>query len=175
MRTVATRLGERATVFPRLFSTQITDVGLARLDQLNRKRIQLLEIVRRITHLAIPLKSEPGNIILNRVHILLTLLLGICVIEAEITQARIFRRHGKVETDGFGMTDMEIAIRLRRKSSVHAPSMLVLFEILSNLVADKVRRSTAIDSPVSRGAIGFMICHREGSSLLYWYCTSICN
>ena len=63
------------------------------------------------------------------------------------------------------MTDMQITIRLRRESSVHSPTMLILLEIMRNLVANEIRRSAAIVSPIKRGASGFLICHCEGSSI----------
>ena len=48
---------------------------------------------------------------------------------------------------------------------MHAPAMLILFDIISNLVADEIGRSATIDSPINSGASGFLICHREGSSI----------
>ena len=41
--------------------------------------------------------------------------------------------------------------------------MLSLLEIMCNLAADEIGRSTTIDSPIKSGASVFLVCHREGS------------
>ena len=48
---------------------------------------------------------------------------------------------------------------------MHAPAMLFLLKIMSNLATDEIGRSATIDSPIKSGASVFLICHREGSSI----------
>ena len=48
-------------------------------------------------------------------------------------------REAEVEADGFGVADVQVAVRLGRKARVHAAAVLVGLQVLEDDVPDEVR------------------------------------
>src|SRR5204863_9313580 len=84
-------------------------------NQILSPLIELLKVIGRMKQL-IPLESEPLHIARDRLCVLLFFLRRIRVVETEMTTSAVFIRDAEVEADRFRVTNMEIAIRLRRKS-----------------------------------------------------------
>ena len=143
------RLGQRSAILAHLFGVQIVDIGLARLDQLHRPGMQLVEVIGGIEHPVAPIGAEPTGVGDDGVDVLLLFLLGIGVIEAQIGFAAELRRQSKVQADGLGVADVEIAIGLGRKAGVDASVVLVGLQIFEDDVANKIRRP--IGCAVQRG------------------------
>ncbi len=138
VRAVLAGLGEGAAMLANLFGGEIIHVGLAGLDELDRPLEELVEVVGGVAE-AIPLKAEPAHILLDGVHVLLLFLLGIGVVEAQVGQAAELVGQAEVEADGLGVTDVQVAVRLRRKARLNdGVAILLRLQILDEDLADEV-------------------------------------
>ena len=110
---------EIAAILGDLLRRQIADISLAGLDELLGPLIKLLEIVRGVIQ-SIPLEAEPAHVFHDRIDVLDVFLDRIGIVEAQIALAAILGGETEVEANRFGMADVQIAVRLRRKSRVNA-------------------------------------------------------
>ena len=152
VRTLLARTREIAAIFARLLRRKAADIGLACTDQLQCKLVECIEIGRRIADLAAPGKSKPLNIGFDGIDELLTFLLWIGVIEAQIAAAIVCLCSAEIQTDGLGVTDMQEAIGFWWKTRLHSPRMLAALQVLLNNVANEVgrhRRSSACRARIS--------------------------
>src|SRR4051812_49688427 len=94
-----------------------------------------------------PVIAEPAHIALDRIDIFLLLFDRISVVETKMAAAAELLRHAEIEPDRLGMADMQIAIRLRRKTRHHRRVPLGS-EVGPDDVADEVlpRPRTAVSS-----------------------------
>ena len=84
-----------------------------------------------------PIEAEPGDVALDGVDIFLLFLDRIGVVETQMAAAAELFGDAEVETDGLGVTDMQIAVRLGRKAGddpLHAAGV----EVGLNDVADEI-------------------------------------
>ena len=84
-----------------------------------------------------PVKAKPTHIALDGLDIRFFLFRRVGVIEPQMALPTKLGSDSKVQADGFCMTDMEVAIRLRRKARNHRlvnPTR----QILAHDLADKV-------------------------------------
>src|ERR1700688_2066283 len=65
--------------------------------------------------MAAPIEAQPAHVALDRVDVFLLFPGGVGVVEAQMAAPAELLRHPKIEADRLGMTDMEIAVGLRRK------------------------------------------------------------
>ena len=114
-RAVRARFGQAATVLTGLLGCQVADIRLARLDQLYRPVMQLIEVIGGVAFLAGPLEAQPLHVALDRVDVLLVFLGRVGVIEAQVALATELLRQTEVQANRLGMPDVQIAIGLRRK------------------------------------------------------------
>ena len=137
--TVLARLGQRAAVFADLVGIEIADKGIAAFNQLNRELIELLKIVRGV-ELRSP-QSNPSQRTSSLIESTYSTssLLGLVSSKRKIALAFEFGRQAKIEADRFCVSDVQIAIRLRRKPSLHPTVILALLDILSDNIADEMR------------------------------------
>ena len=63
-----------------------------------------------------PIEAEPVHVLLDGIDIFLLLLGRIGVVEAQVALTAEFLGDPEIEADRFGVADMEIAVRLGRKS-----------------------------------------------------------
>ena len=87
VRAVLARLGQRAAVFPDLLRAQVADVCLSLFDQLHRSLIHLREIIRREEQPVLPVRAQPLDIFLDRLHELYLLLGRVRVVKTHIKLA----------------------------------------------------------------------------------------
>src|SRR5262249_18277864 len=78
------------------------------------------------------------------------------VIKTQVTGACVFCRDTKVETDGLGMANVEMAVRFWWKTCRDPPVMLVGLEVCSNNVTNKIRYRS-IDSAL-RATLSVSFC-----------------
>ncbi len=131
------RLGQGAAVFAHLLRIQRADIGPALLDQLDGEGIELLEIIRGEIEPLAPLIAQPTHILLDRRDVLRVLLVGVGVVETQITGPPVIPRDAEIEHDGFGVPDVQITVRLRWKTGGDArvsPTGQVLLDNLANEV-----------------------------------------
>jgi hypothetical protein len=99
--------------------------------------IEPLEMIGGEVEVLPPFEAEPADVLFDRVYIELLLLEGIGVVEAQVAAAGELLGHAEVEADRFGMTDVEIPVRLRRKAGhyrVGSPGA----QVRADDVADKI-------------------------------------
>ena len=72
--------------------------------------------------------------------VLTILFTRISVIETKVAQTAEFRREAEIEANGLGMPDVEVTIRLWRKSGLHPAAIFFLLEVLGDDIAYKMRR-----------------------------------
>ncbi len=114
VRAVLAGLGERAPVLADLVGGKVIDVSFSRLDELQCPLVELAEVVGGVTQ-ALPVEAEPAHVLLFGIDVLLFLLRGIGVIEAQVGLAAELVGETEVETDGFGVANVEVAVVLGGK------------------------------------------------------------
>src|SRR5262249_31120086 len=91
---------------------------------------------------------EPAHVTLDRVDIFPLLLGRVRIVKAQVAAPAIFLRHAKIEPNRFGVADVQIAVRFRRKTGYHlsgAPGGNIGVDDVANKVAARLRR--------------FLVCH----------------
>ena len=136
-RRVAAGLRQRAARGAHLVLGLVVDIGLAALDQMLGPFVEPLEIIRGMEEVLAPIEAEPAHVGLDGVDIFLLFLGGIGVVEAQIALAAEFLRDPEIEADRFGVADMQIAVRLRRKPG-HDLVVLLGVEVGLDDVANEV-------------------------------------
>ena len=87
-------------------------------EKVLRPLVQLVEIVRRVEFL-VPLEAEPLDVLLDGVHVFGVLLGGVRVVVAEVRLAAVFLREAEVQTDRLCVSQVQVAVRLRRETRHH--------------------------------------------------------
>ena len=119
VRTLLARLRQRPAVLADLLGGEIAHKGFAFPDQLDGSLIHLLEIIGGEKTAVAVVSAQPLDILLDRFHELALFLRRVRVIKAEIELSMIFLREPIVQKDRLCVTDMEIAVRLRRKPGTY--------------------------------------------------------
>ena len=103
--------------------------------------VQLIEIVRSVSQPIFPIEPQPAHRRPNRFHILFALFAGIGVIKPHIANpAFILFRHPEIEADGFGVTDMEKSVGLRRKPGGDTAAVLIVLQVFGDDGANEMHR-----------------------------------
>ena len=137
VRTVASGFGERAAILADLVGGEVVYVGIAGLDQVDGPLIQLLEVARRVVEVLAPVVPEPMDVSLDTVDVLLLFLGGVRVVEAQVGAAAEVARNAKVDADGLGVADVEVAVRLGREPRDDA-LMLAVAQVRGHDLADEI-------------------------------------
>ena len=118
-------LGESSSIFAHLIGCQAIDVGFTFFDQDDGKFIELLEIVRGVELLAVPVESQPAHVVFNGRDEFRIFRGGVRVVETQVADSpRVFPGDSEIEADGFGMADVEIPVRFRWKAGDDAAVVL---------------------------------------------------
>ena len=100
--------------------------------------VKLLEIIRSVVEPIRPVKAQPVHVFHDRFDIFDVFLGWVGIIEAQVAQAPVLGGQAEIETNRFGMANVQIAVRLRRKARVHPAAKsagpVVLFDDLLNEV-----------------------------------------
>ena len=135
--TVPPRLGQGAAREPDLLLRLVVDKGLAGDNQVLRPAIELLEIIGRIVKVRPPVEAEPAHVALNRIDIFLFLFGRVGVVETQVAAPSELFGDAEVQTDGLRMSEVQVAVWLRRKARHHS----VVFsrgEVRRDNVADEI-------------------------------------
>src|SRR5215471_21678923 len=100
-------------------------------------RVELLEVIGGMVEVLAPIKSEPMHIALDGIDVLLLLLGGIGVVEAQVAASVELLRHPEIEANRLGVADVEIAVRLRRETG-NDRLMPLRIEVRLDDIADEV-------------------------------------
>ena len=104
-------------MFTDFIGCETIDVGLLFPDQGHGERIELVEIVRGVEHLVVPINSQPSDVFLNGLDIFRVFSRWIGVVESQVAHsAGGVLCNPEIEGDGLGMPDMEVPIGFRGKS-----------------------------------------------------------
>ena len=68
----------------------------------------------------LPIKSEPANAVFDGIDVFLIFFNRVRIVKAHMTQAAVITRQTEIQTNGFGMSDMQIPIGFRRKTRADA-------------------------------------------------------
>ena len=104
-----------AAVQADLLLVLVIDIGEAPLDEVLGPLVQLVEVVRRV-ELLVPMEAQPLDVLLDGVHVFGVLLRGVRVVVTEVRLAAVLLRETEVQADGLGVTQVKVAIRLRRET-----------------------------------------------------------
>ena len=85
-----------------------------------------------------PVKAEPLYVIDDGIGVLDILFLGIGVVHAQMAAAAVLLSQAEVEAYGFGVADMEIAVRLRGEPGHHLAVVLAGADILVYDILDEI-------------------------------------
>ena len=109
-------LSQSPPVFPDLVCRQVADISLSLADQLQSALIHHVKIVGRKVQVIFPVRPQPFHIFLDGLHKLRVLLGGIGIVKPQMEGAVIFLRQPGIQKNGFGVSDVEISVRLRRET-----------------------------------------------------------
>jgi hypothetical protein len=115
----------------------VVHIGEPIADQVLGPGIELLEIIRRIVEIVAPIEAQPMHIGLDGIDVFLLFLGRIGVVEPQIALAAEFLRNAEIEANRFGVADVKVAVRLRRKAGDDL-RITPRFAIGRDNVADKI-------------------------------------
>src|SRR4051812_24736383 len=136
-RAVLPRLDQGAARMPDSLLGLIVDEGMAGADQMLGPGIKLLEIIGRIVQVRSPVEAEPAHVALDGVDIFLLLPGRIGVVETQMAAACELFGDAEIQGDRLRMPEMQVSVRLRRKTRHHA-LMLSGREVSRDNGADEV-------------------------------------
>ncbi len=148
-RTVLAWRGQRAAILANLIGIQIANVRLAGFHELNGPGVNLLEVVAGIQRRRY-VEAKPAHILFDRLHILFFFFGRIRIVEPQIARAVVFDRQPEIQADAFGVPDVQVAIRLRRKPCLHTitkPAVRACSSIISSMKFSERGSSGMITHP----------------------------
>ena len=134
---VLARLGDGAAVGADFFERLVVDISETLLYEEDSPFVELREIVGGVVD-AGPVEAQPLDVLHDRLDIFGVLLDGVSVVEAEVGLAAVFQAQAEVEADGFGVTDMEVAVRLGREAGQYR-LMCAVSEVVFDYFFEKVQ------------------------------------
>ena len=134
---IETGLRERAAVLADLIGGQVVDVGQPVPDQVDGPFVELLEVVRGVVEVLAPVEAQPAHVGLDGVDVLLLLLGGVGVVEAQVAAAAELAGDAEVEADRLGVADVQVAVGLRREAR-HDGGVPPAAQVVGHDVADEV-------------------------------------
>ena len=115
---VLARLGQSSAVFAHLVGAEIADVSLTLADELYGEFVAFVKIVGAVIDPAVRLGAEPAQILLDGADVFVVLAHRVGVVVAQVEFAAVFERGALVDPYRLRAADVEIAVRLRRKTGV---------------------------------------------------------
>ena len=116
-------LANVAAVLLRLLGRQVADVGKALPDQLDGVLIVLFKVIAAVEEAVAPVEAQPMDILLDGVDKLDVLLGRVGIVHTKIAQAAEALGGAEVDAQGLAVSDVQIAVGLRRKPGVDGLSL----------------------------------------------------
>ena len=113
-------------------------IGQALADQGHRQIVELVEIVAGEAHRAGPLEAEPFHVLLDGVDVLVLFLFRVGVVKAQMTGAAVGFGDAEIQANRLGVTDMQVAVRLRREPGHHPATVFSFGQVTIDDLSDKV-------------------------------------
>ena len=114
--TVLAGLRQSSAIDAHVVGILIVDISLACPDQILRPRIKLHEIIGRVVEVLAPIEAQPAHVALDSVDIFLLFLGRIGVVETQMAAPVEFLGDPEVQANGLRVTNMQVAVWLRRKA-----------------------------------------------------------
>jgi hypothetical protein len=140
VRTRAPRLGQRAAIFANLIRGQVVHVGLAETNELLGVVVHLLEVIRRVEDVVVPLEPEPRDVGLDRLDVLDVFLRRVRVVHPQVAQAAELFGDAEIQADRLGVADVQVPVRLGREARVDTASVLPGGAVGTDDLADEIAR-----------------------------------
>ena len=134
---VLSRLREGASVLLDLLRGEIGDICLSLFNQFYSRLIHLSEIVRREEKPVLPVSAKPLDVRLDGLYKLDILLCRVGIIKTHIELAVVLLCQSVIQKNALGVSDVQIAVRLRWKPGMHG-IIDTLSQILVNNHLDKI-------------------------------------
>ncbi|OQA32217.1 MAG: hypothetical protein BWY57_02122 [Betaproteobacteria bacterium ADurb.Bin341] len=100
--------------------------------------VHRVEAVGRAIKPVTPVKSEPADILLDVLGIFIGLLGRIRIVHTQMTPTAELLRHAEIDADRLGVSDVDIAVGLRRKTRHHVSACPPSRDILGNPLLEKM-------------------------------------
>ena len=81
--------------------------------------------------------AKSQSIVLDTLDIFGILLDGVGVVETEVTLTTVFLGQSEVDGDGFGVSDVQIAIRFWWETRLHSTSVFTLSQVIDDLLLNE--------------------------------------
>ena len=117
----------------------IVDISQAFFDKSYGKVIELVKIVGSKKFSVFPVKTKPVDIFLYRINKFKLFFCRVGIIEPEVAFPSEFLCCTKIKTNCLGMTDMKIAIWLRRESGMNPAIVFPLLQVFFNKLFNKIQ------------------------------------
>ena len=140
IRALDTRLGWCAFLFGYFLGSLLVNIGATLFNKVYGEVPELLEIVGGVEDVA-PFETEPLDVLLYGLDVLMALLDRVSVVETEITDTAVSLGDAEVESYGFGVTDVKVAIGFGRETSLDASTIFAVAKIFLDLLYDEVALS----------------------------------
>ena len=138
VRTFLAGFFQRAAVGADLFGVKVADISQPFFNELFRQLIKAGKIIRSVEHI-VPFKAQPGDVFFDGIDIFHIFFAGVGIIKTQVAYAVVLFGHAEIHADGFGVTQMEIAVGLRRKTGLHLVENAV-FKVFFNKMFDEIFR-----------------------------------
>ena len=116
IRGILSRLCKCSSVFLHLFRRKRVYICLTFTDEIKSDFIKLIVVIRSIILMFAPVETQPVDIVLYGIDIFHIFLGGVCVIKPKVTDAFILLCQAEVKANALDVSNVEIAVRLRRKA-----------------------------------------------------------
>ena len=151
-RRIAARFGQGAAVGAHCFGIEVADEGLAVGDQLECAAVEHLEVVRGMALLG-PFETEPVDVLANGLDEFDILARRIGIVEAQVAGTGEIPGDAEIQTDALGVAQVQVAVRLGRKTRVHLAVVLAAGAVGADDLANEVCRGAVLGhaDPSARG------------------------
>ena len=119
--------------------TLLINVCASLLDEPYSKVPELLEVVAGIVDVS-PLETEPLNIVLDALDVFSIFFNGVGVVEAQVALTAVFLGQSEVDGNGFGVSDMQVAVWLWWETGLHSATVLTLCQVIDNFLFNEADR-----------------------------------
>ena len=134
IRAVLSRLGKCAAVFSHLIRCEVADICFPCFYKSDRELKALIKIIGAVINPARRLASEPAEVLVYALHILIILFRGVRVIIAEIEEPAVFLCGHGVYPYRLSRTYVKISVGLGRKARMNLERRILGYILINNLV-----------------------------------------
>ena len=126
-----------AAVFLHLLAGQVIHIGFAFLNELFGVFIALFKVIAAVKNAAVGGGTQPFQIFQDALHILVAFAGGVGIVKAQVKLTAIGFGGHVVDVNGLGGTNVQVAVRLRRKTGMDLLD-LALGKIRVNDLSQKI-------------------------------------